>query len=218
MTKRILIVDDEPSILSGPSKAINKFCNFRGEVKTAGNGKDAVKEVSRCFYDICFLDINLPDLSGLDVMKKINEISPQTKVAIMTACTITGGMKKKIDEGASLFIDKPINLPKVRVFLDQTLREGIEVLNLIQGKEERRQFERRALMKTINYSMSVFDSEEKLKADAIDISDAGIGFKTGYPIECGHVFRFKEGIEHKAGVVKWRMRAGDNYRVGIKFV
>jgi len=147
MPKKILIVDDEQLFLEGLSRALYKFCDFQGKVKTVGNGKDAIKEISRCFYDICFLDINLPDLNGMEVMKKIKEMSPRTSIAIMTACVIDDGMKRTIKEDASLFIDKPINLPKIRAFLKQVLIEGV--------KGERRQSERKALMKTLNYSIYI---------------------------------------------------------------
>lgn len=215
--KRILIVDDEPLILEGLSKAIHKLCNFQGEIKTVETGKDAINEISSCFYDICFLDIKLPDLSGLDVMKKINEISPETSVAIITALVINDDMKKTIEESASLFIEKPIDLSQIKTFVKQALeRDGEE---FIRG---RRQFERRPLMKTINYSVTIFDLGEpkmlNLKGNLIDISNTGGGIRTDYPLEPGHVLTFKEGIGHKAGIVKWSMIVDNNYRVGIKFV
>jgi two-component SAPR family response regulator len=68
--KKILIVDDDKFILQTMSKALRRVCNFRGEIKTVKSGEDAVEEISNCFYNICFLDIKLPDLNGLDVMNK----------------------------------------------------------------------------------------------------------------------------------------------------
>ncbi len=121
MIKRILIVDDEPLILSELPKALYKLCDFRGEIKTVETGKNAIDEISLCFYDICFLDIDLPDLNGLDVMKKINEISPKTSVAIITALAMNGNMKRTIEEGASLFIPKPFDLSLIKVFMKQVL-------------------------------------------------------------------------------------------------
>ena len=226
MTIRILIVDDEPSILSGLSKAINKFCDFRAEIKTVGNGEDAIKETSLCFYDICFMDIQLPDLNGLDVMKRVSEISPETKVVIMTSAVITDDMKRTIEDGASLFIPKPFNLSEIRVFINQALGEDVEGI-----MEERRQFERKPLKKTINYSVNVFDVGEvlklNLKADAINISKAGMGIWTDYPLEPGYILKFNDNdIERIAGIVKWSKMISEtlsrdednNYRAGIKFV
>ncbi len=227
LTKRILIVDDEQLILEGLSKALHKFRDFHGEIKTVENGKNAIEEISRCFYDICFLDIKLPDLSGLDVMKNINEISPETSVVIMTSLVINDDMKKTIEEGASLFIPKPFDLSQIKAFVKQKFdgdgdfyRDQKSYGNgFIKWK---RKFKRRPLMKTINYSMSVFDLGKpkmlNLKADTIDISNAGIGIRTDYRLEPGHVLRFKKGVGHEAGIVKWSMMNDNNWRVGIKFI
>lgn len=125
--KRILIVDDEQLILEGLSKALHKLCNFQGEIKTVGTAGEAIDEISSCFYDICFLDIKLHDSSGLDVMKKINEISPETSVAIITALAMNGNMKRTIEEGASLFIPKPFDLSLIKVFVKQVLEEDGKV-------------------------------------------------------------------------------------------
>lgn len=122
MTKKILIADDEQALLYGMPKAIHKLCDFQGEIKTAKNGNETLKEISRCFYDICFLDYHLPDLNGLDIMKKIKEISPKTHVVIMTADVITDDFKRTIEEnGASLLIEKPIDLNDVKAFIKHTL-------------------------------------------------------------------------------------------------
>lgn len=112
-----MIVDDDKSILETMSKALRKVCNFRGEIKTVKSGEDAVEEVSHCFYNICFLDIKLPDLNGLDVMKRIKEISPETKIAIMTGSFVSDDMKRTIEEGASLFIEKPFDLSQIKPFV-----------------------------------------------------------------------------------------------------
>lgn len=121
MTKKILIVDDEQTIREGLSKALCQFCDFHGEIKTVENGKDAIEEISRCFYDVCFLDMRLPDSNGIDVMKKINELSPETKIAVMTGSPITADMKRAIEESASLFLEKPFDISRVRTFLKQAL-------------------------------------------------------------------------------------------------
>ncbi len=117
--KRILIVDDEQLIREGLSKALHKLCDFQGEIKTVGTAGEAIDEISLYFHDICFLDIDLPDLNGLDVMKKINEISPETRVAIITALTINDDMKRKIEKGASLFIPKPFDISQIKAFVKQ---------------------------------------------------------------------------------------------------
>ena len=122
MTKKILIADDEQPLLQGKPRALHKLCDFQGEIKTAKKSNEAIKEISNCFYDICFLDYHLPDSDGLEIMKKIKEISPKTHVVIMTADVITDDFKRTIEEnGASLLIEKPIDLNDVKAFIKHTL-------------------------------------------------------------------------------------------------
>ncbi len=121
MTKRILIVDDEPNIRAVITKSLYKGCGFQGEVKTVANGKDAIHEISSSFYNICFLDINLPDINGLDVMEKIKDISPDTKIAVMSGSYITDEMQGKINECALVLLEKPFNISEIKIFLKQAL-------------------------------------------------------------------------------------------------
>ncbi len=117
--KKILIVDNDSFFLSSFSHAIQKLFGFKGVIKEVRNGEDAIKEAGTCFYNLCFIDINLPDINGLDVMKKINELSPETKVAIMTASDLPETAKNVIKEDASLFIEKPPDLNQVRSFVKE---------------------------------------------------------------------------------------------------
>jgi DNA-binding NtrC family response regulator len=137
--RRILIVDDESSILSGLSRVINKFCDFHREIKAVENGEKAMNAISSCDYDICFLDINLPDINGLDIMGTINDISPETKVVIMTADSVSDEMMRKIENGASLFITKPIELDIVKAFVNNVFdnTSGIVKWSLKDEKDYR---------------------------------------------------------------------------------
>ena len=121
MKRKILIVDDEKVILTGMSKALRVLCGFEGEVRTVTNGREALVETGHCFYDICFLDINLCDANGLDVMRKINEISPETAIAVMTAEYMPDEMKRAIERDSSTVIPKPVDFLRIRAFLKQTL-------------------------------------------------------------------------------------------------
>lgn len=107
---RILVVDDEPFILSSIERAISNSA----EVKTVGTASEALKEVSSCNYALCLLDFLLPDMNGLEVMNRINKISPDTKVAIMTGSLLDDTMKQTIEESAYHFIPKPFSLQQIK--------------------------------------------------------------------------------------------------------
>jgi CheY-like chemotaxis protein len=117
--KRILIVDDEQLILYGLSKTLHGLA----EVRTVATGREALLEVRSSFYDLCFLDIYLPDINGLVVMKKIKEISSETKVVIMTASQVNDHIKRAIEARADFFIAKPFKLPQIKVIAERALEE-----------------------------------------------------------------------------------------------
>ena len=117
--RKILIVDDEPSILSGLSSALHKLCGFQGEIKTVSTGRDAIVETYLSSYWVCFLDLELPDLSGLDVMDELREISPEINVAIISAGAVSDETKKIIEKKGAIFIPKPFVLSEIKTFLNR---------------------------------------------------------------------------------------------------
>ncbi len=224
--KKILIIDDEQALLYGMPKAIHKFCNFDGEIKTARTGNDAIKEINDCSYDICFLDYHLPDLDGLEIMKKIKKASPETFIVIMTADVITDDMEKTIKENGASLLEKPIDLYEVMDFIKHALgengRSSKEEKSFRKITDERRQFERIPFNGHIYYYVlkNTAHSELKLhmKAVIIDISSKGMGLRTDYPLEQGQRISFTNNImEHTAGIVKWSTLIDNNYRAGIMF-
>jgi len=217
--KSILIVDDERLILDGLSKSLS---NEHTEIKVLETGEDALKEIALRFYDLCILDIRLPDINGLEVMRKIKEISPKTKVVIMTAYQVTEEMKKEIEENANYFISKPFDLSHIKV-VSEMVPGSQEILQRDYKSKDERRFKRVPAFRNINYSASVMEKEGlkilDLKGDIVDISDEGIGMKTDYPLEPGYMVRFPEETKYDIGVVKWSMPVGSgSYRVGIEFV
>ena len=107
---RVLIVDDEPIIQFVLSLLFRK----EAVVKTVSSAEEALDEVEGQFYDLCFLDIILPGMNGLDAMKIINELSPKTKVTIMTGGELDEAMKAQIDTYAAEFVEKPFTLKRIR--------------------------------------------------------------------------------------------------------
>ena len=107
--KRVLIVDDEPLIRSALSKALKGIA----VVETAATGEQANARVRARSYDLCFLDVVLPDVSGLEVMQQIKKTSPKTKIVIMTAYA-TDTVREEIQKEAYRFMEKPLNLAQIK--------------------------------------------------------------------------------------------------------
>ncbi|MEW5744676.1 MAG: response regulator [Nitrospirota bacterium] len=225
--KRILIVDGEPLIRYSLEKLLK---NYNVEVKAAKNGAEALVEINACFYDICFLDLWLPDSYGIDILKRIKETYPMSKVMVMSSSPISEETRDILDKEAYVFIAKPFDLPRIRSLVKQLLEEceqqRAEVDDGDKTFMERRRFERRPFARSITYSVSSFDVLKPkmvdLDAEIVDISAAGMGIRTDYPLDPGSVIRFPvigDGINSIAGVVKNTVALDrDLYRAGIEFV
>jgi DNA-binding NtrC family response regulator len=224
MFKKILVVDDEELILSGLSKYL---ANKNTEIRTAPNGADALKEISMYHFDLCFLDVFLPDINGIEVMQKIKVMSPETKIVIMTANEVGDNMKRDIKDNSFDFISKPFKLSQVKTITELALGsvEGIKEKNITSEREpkEERQSIRKPYAQSINYFAGVFEDAElkllTLRGEIIDISNGGIGIRTDYHLKPGYMIRFSsELIPEEVGLVKWSMPVKDSFRAGIEFV
>ncbi len=227
--KKILVADDEPLILYSLAKTLQ---HDGMQVKTVDNGSDAILESRRCFYNICFLDLCLPDMHGIDVMMKIKELSPETKILLMSASCIDDRLKGLIENNAYLFIPKPFELMHVKAIVHQILESGTPFSHsaafaATYGKtpaDECRRIERTPYSKAIMYRVNCLDDVEILnqKGDVVDISREGMCIHTDYPVKPGSVIRFdvvKEGIDYRTGIVRNTVLINkDIYRAGIEFV
>jgi DNA-binding response OmpR family regulator len=111
---RVLIVDDEELIgeLLTDYLRDKKFEPFH-----ITNGEDALKYVKRLRPHVVLLDIRIPDMNGLDVLKQIHEIDPTVAVIMITGMQDEATARQALQLGAVDYITKPIDLE----YLDTSL-------------------------------------------------------------------------------------------------
>ena len=114
-SKNILVVDDDKLICWGLEQVISAR-NLR--VTTVNNGKDAIFEIYNVPYNSVFLDVHLPDISGMEVLQEIKKVAPETKVVIMTGDDSDDNRQKAFTGGASHLIKKPFNIPEIENIID----------------------------------------------------------------------------------------------------
>jgi len=222
---KILVVEDEPLILYSLTKT------FQGdglEVKAVNNGSDAIEASRRSFYNPCLVDMCLPDMDGIDVMMKIRELSPESKILILSASCIKDTVKEIINQNAYLFIPKPFELSYVTAIVRKILQEQITPHPSAAWWEtpadERRRIKRNPFTGKLKYRINCLDNLDLTFIDAqiVDISEAGMGIVTSYPLKHGCVIRFeliKDEINYTAGVVtNTNLVYTNQYRAGIEFV
>lgn len=217
-----MIIDDDNLIRWGLSRQISEICNFPVEIKSIENGTDAVHEVSYIFYDLCFLDVHLPDANGIELLQKIKEISPKTEVIIMTADELNDECKKRVEEMAYQFLSKPFEFFQVRLILKHAMNGYGSSGICMDGGRSKRRHERKPFSGTFNYSIIVLELEESkvlnLKGDLVDISEGGMGILIDYPLLAGQMIQI-DGLYQKTGIVKWISMIDKNaFRAGIEFV
>ena len=127
-----LIVDDEPMNLV---VATGLFRDYHMVIDTAESGREALYKFGRNDYDVIFMDHMMPEMDGMEAMKKLRFLAEQNhktvKIVALTANAISGAREMFLNAGFDGFISKPIHIPDFervmnRIFprTDQTQEGG----------------------------------------------------------------------------------------------
>ncbi len=102
---RILIVDDEQDVRERLSELILR--HFACKVDTAASGREALDKLKKNKTDLVVLDIRMPGLSGIDVIKEAVKFAPDTKILAVSAYDSQDVANEALKYGAVDFIHKP---------------------------------------------------------------------------------------------------------------
>lgn len=119
--KKMLVVDDEEEICEF-LKAFFEEKNF--QVKTATSGEAAIQEVQKGLPQVVLLDIHMPGMGGMRVLKEIKLKFPQVKVIMVTALETREKIEEAMRLGADNYITKPLSLE----YLERDVKEKIAQL------------------------------------------------------------------------------------------
>ncbi len=180
----VLVVDDEPLICWALKR---RFSDRDMYVHTVGNCVEALGELRTKQYGLVLLDIHLPDGNGLDLLRDIREISPETKVIVISADGAEQNRQRAFSGGAVQFIEKPFSINDITRVLESSFGEY----------SEKRKHER--YLCHIPLWFSVADPSptggpsppDILSGVATDIGTDGLRFYTKYPVEKGKRFKLR---------------------------
>jgi DNA-binding NtrC family response regulator len=116
---RILIVDDEKNIRDALKEALKEHGY---QLRTAGSGAEALVLLEKEPYHLVLLDLVLGDNDGLQILRHIKRQTPQTEVVIVTAFGTVETAVEALREGAYDYITKPIQLKRLRSYVQRILR------------------------------------------------------------------------------------------------
>jgi CheY-like chemotaxis protein/predicted regulator of Ras-like GTPase activity (Roadblock/LC7/MglB family) len=124
-SKRILIVDDDPDLLFLVAHGLkNLGSDYR--VSTASSGGAALEQVQKQRFDLVVTDYMMPEITGIDLVRQVREISPDTHFILMTAHHDTNPMREKIEDlGLAAFVGKPFTMPEILTVIERVVSQTV---------------------------------------------------------------------------------------------
>lgn len=130
----ILIVEDEVKI----SRVLELELSYEDyKTEIASNGKEALKQMEEKKWDLVLLDIMLPELSGLEVLRRIRKVDDQTPVILLTARDQVHDKVSGLDLGANDYLTKPFQIEELLARIRAQLRQpkvGTKEEELVVGE------------------------------------------------------------------------------------
>ena len=119
MSVKILVIDDETIIRD----LLKEFLSDLGfQVLLAEDGKKGIQLGSDCNIKLALVDLKLPDLEGIQVVKKIREKNPRLRFILLTGYPTPQARKQAEQLGTSGFLTKPFKLPELQSLIQKALK------------------------------------------------------------------------------------------------
>jgi DNA-binding NtrC family response regulator len=174
-TANILVVDDEQSLRDSMAFLLRDHYNLL----MAETGREALELIKHHPIDLVLLDIHLPEIDGLDVLKMIKKIDDSIEVIMVTAIVTVGRAVEAMRMGAYDYITKPFDIEALREQVDKALEKRNllkENLSLRQMIEQEGQFEKIiGRSKLIKEVFKIIDDVAKSPATVLITGESGTG-------------------------------------------
>jgi DNA-binding NtrC family response regulator len=116
----ILVMDDEPSV----TKGLEMILTEEGyAVAVAFNGESALARFDNDNFDLLIADLRLPDMDGMDVIRKVRAQCPETGVVVITGYSSVDSVQTAMKLGASDYLPKPFTENEIRTAVDNALHD-----------------------------------------------------------------------------------------------
>jgi DNA-binding NtrC family response regulator len=188
LLKKVLVVDDDNLVCWALRKELT---NHRLDARIAGSGAECLSAVRENRFDLVFLDIHLPDANGIDLMKPIREISPETRVVIISGDGSFQSKERALSEGAAQYLEKPFDLRTVVRIVESTFLE-------FPRKRKHLRYLCNIPLRLSIHAPSPKDAQfdlNTLSATVMDVGRHGVRVSTEYPLQEGQGVRLRVGDE-----------------------
>lgn len=115
---KVLVIDDTKNIRI----LLTQCLKFEGyDVSTASNGTEALRILAEKSFDLIFLDVRMPEISGTEVLRKLRQIGIKTPVVMITAFGTVKNAVECTQLGAVAYLQKPFTENKIKQVLEEVL-------------------------------------------------------------------------------------------------
>jgi len=121
MPVKVFIIDDHPMVVAG----LNSLLSQLDKIEVAGavsNAFDAIPFLKKTKIDVILLDINLPDISGIDLCKKIHQEFPEIKILGISTFSERSYISRMIENGASGYLIKSASAEEIAEAIETVLQ------------------------------------------------------------------------------------------------
>src|SRR5688572_27783457 len=156
----LLLVDDNPGVI----RLVERFVQDQGfEVVSRAGGFPILTELPDLKPDVALVDLRMPDVDGLDVIRAIRDAHPTCQVILMTAHATVDSAIEAVKLGALDYLDKPFDFDRLRSLLD-TVKYGLARRQrlLVADSELASQFEFNGMIGRSPVMQELFDTIRRL--------------------------------------------------------
>ncbi len=219
--KTVLVVGDDQLI---GWALVKEFATLNFSTHIAESGAGALEALRQHPPDYLFLDVNLPDADGIELLPEIRRISPGTKIIVMSADASEFARQRAFTGGAMQFLEKPFDISEVHGILR----------SIGNGYPQRRVTPRHVCRIPLRISILSPSPDEtpydlkNLSGQAADFGFGGLRLHTEYPLQVGQSIRARASLENElfrrfvppesTAEVVWVAPARDGVVAGLKFV
>ena len=171
MKPRILIVDDEESIREFLEIMLKKEGY---ETSLAEDGQVALDQLKKKSFDMIISDLQMPNVTGLELLRQVKEQSPEIVFMMITAFGTTDTAVEAMKLGAYDYITKPFKIDEIRINIAQALKsKHLEVENRALKKELKKEYSFQSLVGNSDVMHKVFDLIQRVAQTPTNILITG---------------------------------------------